>query len=246
VRIVFHYMATIGLAIGVNAGLAAQTAAPGAEGAAKSAVMEASAMQPKAIGETAGETANPIADPKAVVTQGNARFTVLTPELIRMEWAANGKFEDHASFVFLNRRLPAPDFSHQLTEDGKTLTIKTSALTLTYTLTGNGQFTADKLSITLTVDGKSVVWHPGLADPENLQGTTRTLDGAVGSKTREPIEPGLVSRSGWALVDDSARPLFDSTDFRFKEGEKSPWPWVMERPADERPGSYVLLLRLWP
>jgi hypothetical protein len=69
-------------------------------------------------------------------------------------------------------------------------------------------------------------------------GTTRTLDGARGAKTEEPIEQGLVSRSGWALVDDSTRPLFDSTDFRFLEGEKSPWPWVMERPANEKPGSY--------
>ena len=43
---------------------------------------------------------------------GKARFTVLTPELIRMEWAADGKFEDHASFVFINRRLPVPKFSN--------------------------------------------------------------------------------------------------------------------------------------
>ncbi|MFZ2024639.1 MAG: hypothetical protein WAV06_23050, partial [Terracidiphilus sp.] len=34
---------------------------------------------------------NPVADPKAVVTVGNARFTVLTPQLIRMEWSADGK-----------------------------------------------------------------------------------------------------------------------------------------------------------
>src|SRR5271169_4891930 len=54
---------------------------------------------------------SPVADPKAVVTLGHARFTVLTPELIRMEWAVNGKFEDHASFVFLNRKLPVPKFS---------------------------------------------------------------------------------------------------------------------------------------
>ena len=40
-------------------------------------------------------------------------------------------------------------------------------------------------------------------------------------------------------MDDSARPLFDSTDFRFLDGEKSPWPWVMERPAREQPGSYT-------
>ena len=102
---------------------------------------------------------------------------------------------------------------------------------------GDGHFTADNLSIKLTVDGKQVVWHPGDTDPENLQGTTRTLDGARGDKTGEPIEPGLVSRSGWALVDDSTRPLFDSADFRFLQGEKSPWPWAMERPAAEKPGS---------
>src|SRR5579859_5655332 len=240
VRIVLHYVATICLAIGVSVGLAAQTAALGAEGAAKSAAMEASAMQPKVV----GETANPVADPKAVVTQGNARFTLLTPELIRMEWAADGKFEDHASFVFLNRRLPTPKFEQQLEriDASQQLTIKTSALTLTYTSVStpgaDNRFSEKNLAIKLSVDGKDVVWHPGLADPENLQGTTRTLDGALGSKTREPIGEGLVSRSGWALVDDSTRPLFDSANFSFKEGEKSPWPWVIERPAGERQDLY--------
>src|SRR6202167_568667 len=53
---------------------------------------------------------DPVADPRSVVTTGHARFTVLTPQLIRMEWAADGKFEDHASLVFLNRRLPVPLF----------------------------------------------------------------------------------------------------------------------------------------
>ena len=27
-----------------------------------------------------------------------------------MEWAADGKFEDHASLVFLNRNLPSTEF----------------------------------------------------------------------------------------------------------------------------------------
>jgi alpha-glucosidase len=53
----------------------------------------------------------PVADPRAIVTAGHARFTVLTPQLIRMEWAADGKFEDHASLVFLNRKLPVPKFT---------------------------------------------------------------------------------------------------------------------------------------
>ena len=182
------------------------------------------------------ETTNPIADPKAIVMLGKARFTVLTSQLIRMEWAADGKFEDYASFVFLNRRLPVPKFERS--ESGGKLTIKTSELSLSYSPSGDGRFTPESLLIELTVDGKPVTWHPGDADPDNLQGTTRTLDGALGSKTREPIEQGLVSRSGWALVDDSTRPLFDSADFSFKEGEKSPWPWAIERPSGERQDWY--------
>jgi alpha-glucosidase len=181
---------------------------------------------------------DPVADPNAVVTLGNARFTVLTPQLIRMEWAADGKFEDHASFVFLNRHMPVPDFEKTFANGFQKLTIKTSALTLTYSPSADGRFKPDNLSISLTVDGKPVVWHPGLVDPNNLQGTTRTLDGARGDQTKEPIEPGLVSRSGWALVDDSTRPLFDSADFRFLQGEKSPWPWAIERPAGERQDWY--------
>jgi Glycosyl hydrolases family 31 TIM-barrel domain/Glycosyl hydrolase family 31 C-terminal domain/Domain of unknown function (DUF5110) len=184
---------------------------------------------------------NPVADPKAIVTVGNARFTVLTPQLIRMEWSAESKFEDHASLVFINRHLPVPktEVAHDGPANGGMLTIKTDALELKYAATGDGHFTADNLSITLTVDDHPVTWHPGLEDSENLQGTTRTLDGALGSKTKEPIGQGLISRSGWALVDDSTRPLFDSTDFRFLSGEKSPWPWAIERPATEKPGSYT-------
>jgi alpha-glucosidase len=187
---------------------------------------------------------DPVADPAAVVKIGNGRFTILTPQLIRMEWAADGKFEDHASFVFINRRMPVPKFSQMVgftngdRDMRRRLTISTSALTLIYQPEGDGRFRPDNLFIEFTVDGKEVVWHPGLADPENLQGTTRTLDGARGAKTGEPIESGLISRSGWALVDDTTRPLFDSADFRFQNGEKSPWPWAMERPANEKPGSY--------
>ncbi len=191
-------------------------------------------------GHAAPPADNPVADPRAVVTLGHARFTVLTDQLIRMEWSATDKFEDHASLVFINRHLPAPHFIHAVSgkEPNQKLTIKTAALTLTYIPSGGGRFTADDLSVQLDVAGKLAVWRPGLSDPENLEGTTRTLDGALGSKTKEPIEPGLLSRSGWSLVDDTTRPLFDSSDFRFLEGEKSPWPWVMERPADEEPGKY--------
>lgn len=208
-------------------------------------LLSTAAVLEPAVQPSRGEAVtDPVADPKAVVTFGNARFTVLTPQLIRMEWAADGKFEDHASFVFLNRHLPVPKFEHQYEEMGMSqhLVIKTTALKLTYNPVSkpgaDNRFTPENLSIELTLDGKQIPWHPGMTDPENLMGTTRTLDGALGDKTKEPIEQGLVSRSGWAVVDDSSRPLFDSADFTFKEGEKSPWPWVIARPAGEHQDWY--------
>jgi len=191
------------------------------------------------LSSTPEEAANdPIADPKAIVTLGKARFTVLTPQLIRMEWAEDGKFEDHASFVFINRRFPVPPFSHEVTAGNSKLTIKTDALTLVYSPSGDGRFTSDNLSVALAVDGKPVGWRPGAIDPDNLKGTTRTLDGAFGNKTKEPIGNGFISRTGWAVEDDSGRPLFDSADFRFLDGEKSVWPWVMERPEGLRQDFY--------
>jgi alpha-glucosidase (family GH31 glycosyl hydrolase) len=188
--------------------------------------------------------ANPVADPRAVVVIGHARFTVLTPEMVRMEWAADSKFEDHASLVFINRRLSVPDFEKHLEQSntGQTLTLKTGALELKYTAaTGtDGKFNADDLSIAFTLNGKLCVWHPGTPDAGNLLGTTRTLDGARGDKTKEPIDPGLISRDGWTLVDDSTRPLFDSANFKFSQGAQSPWPWVMSRPAGDRQDWYFL------
>jgi alpha-glucosidase (family GH31 glycosyl hydrolase) len=184
----------------------------------------------------------PVANPKAVVMLGHARFTVLTPQLIRMEWSADGKFEDHASLVFLNRDMPVPSFTHTVRHgaNGDMLTLSTDALRLTYdaTQSGDGKFTADDLQVRFQLDGKEVAWHPGLRAMGNLQGTTRTLDGARGDHTAEPIGQGLISRDGWVVVDDSKRPLFDSTDFQFKQGEDSPWPWVMPRPAGDRQDWY--------
>ncbi|HEU5452636.1 MAG TPA: TIM-barrel domain-containing protein [Terriglobales bacterium] len=165
---------------------------------------------------------NPVADHKAMVVVGNARFTVLTPQLIRMEWAEDGKFEDHASMVFINRRLPVPAFTRG--EDGGWVTIKTAQLLLKYKK-DSGKFTGENLSVEFTMKGQPLAWHPGMAETGNLGGTLRTLDGVKGS---EPLPPGLLSRDGWTLVDDSGAPLYDDSD----------WPWVMERPQGNRQDWY--------
>jgi len=178
----------------------------------------------------------PVANPRAVVTTAHARFTILTPQLIRMEWAADAKFEDHASLVFLNRNLPVPEFTHESANGGSTV-IQTSALKLVYT-PGNsdGKFAPDNLSIAFSLNGKDMVWKPGMPDTGNLLGTTHTLDRIKGSDVQ--LEPGLISSDGWAVVDDSTRQLFDSDDFSFASGESSAWPWVTARPAGDRQDWY--------
>lgn len=165
---------------------------------------------------------NPVADPKAAVTFGQARFTILTPQLIRMEWAENGKFEDHASLVFINRRMPVPAYKKNF--HGIWLILETEKLALKYKI-NSGKFTKDNLSVQFNLDGKTVVWRPGREAKGNLRGTIRTLDGVEGSTS---LEQGLVSRDGWVLVDDSKQPLFDKSD----------WPWAMARPEGNRQDWY--------
>ena len=157
---------------------------------------------------------DPIADASAVVTSGKARFTVLTPQLLRIEWASSGKFEDRATLAFVNRKLPVPKFTTRTTSDGL-LTIQTSAVTLSYEV--GKPFGAATLSVVpATSDSKVTKWTPGAPSSGNLLGTIRSLD-MIGAESLNCTEVqnvtvhgeslhcewGLVSRDGWSLVDDT-------------------------------------------
>ena len=147
---------------------------------------------------------DPVANPQAVITSGSARFTVLTPEMIRIQYSADGRFEDRATFGVVNRRLPVPAFK-QTQKDG-ILEIKTSALTLRYKVGGvidASQRSPEVLNIKMKLNGRDILWYPGKDDAMNLKGTTRTLDGSMGDNKREQLENGLLSRAGWAVIDES-------------------------------------------
>ncbi|MDP4173981.1 MAG: glycoside hydrolase family 31 protein [Bacteroidota bacterium] len=169
---------------------------------------------------------DPSSDPKSLVTSGNARFTVITPQLIRMEYSDNGKFEDHASFVVINRKLDPPKYS--LKEKDGWLEINTEKLKLEYKK-NSGKFSSNNLRITFQLNNKQVTWHPGMKNEHNLKGTTRTLDGWNGGSP-DRLEDGVVSRDGWYLLDDSKSFLFDNSD----------WNWVMKRPDEELQDWYFL------
>jgi len=142
----------------------------------------------------------PLADPAAIVTGPNVRFTVLTSRLIRLEYSPAGQFEDRPSQVFWYRRQPVPAFKTTQTADR--IEIDTDDLHLHYRVNPAG-FTPQTLSIQLKKSG--VTWHYGDKDPANLLGTGRTLDQRDGPM---PLEPGLISRTGWSVLDDSRSLVF--------------------------------------
>lgn len=146
--------------------------------------------------------ADPVANSEAVVIGEHYRITVLTEGLVRLEYAEDGVFEDRASTFALNRALPVPAF--RVIETGGHLEIVTSRFRLTY---DRGPFTTSGLSVAVGggLTAYHSVWRHG-QEPETLGGTARTLDGADGAVA---LDPGVVSRNGVAVLDDSSSFLFD-------------------------------------
>ena len=152
----------------------------------------------------AQDTLDPVADPAAVVVSGNARFTVLTSRMIRIEYSSTRQFEDRATFAIVNRRLPVPSYTTEET-DGY-LYIRTADVTLRYKVGSVIQPTdkkPDNLMITFPLNGFTCTWYPGKDDALNLLGTNRTLDTAWGDNARNKLEKGLISRAGWSVIDES-------------------------------------------
>jgi alpha-glucosidase (family GH31 glycosyl hydrolase) len=176
---------------------------------------------------TPAQTINPVADPKAIVINNEARFTVLTSQMIRLEWSEDKKFEDQATLVFINRSLPVPQFVSKVEinpEGSSWLIIQTEKMKLSYKV-NSGSFNSENLNINFEFNNSLSTWHPGIKDTANLFGTIRTLDAIKGAT---PLDPGILSRDGWTLIDDSKRPLFVEND----------WDWVLSRPEGNRQDWY--------
>ncbi|PVH81593.1 glycoside hydrolase family 31 protein [Cadophora sp. DSE1049] len=164
----------------------------------------------------------PVANPKSIVQGPNYRFTILTDRLFRYEWAEDGTFEDRASTFAINRELPVPKFRVVDREDE--LEIITSHFHLSYDkkrFSSSGLMASFSAKITLW----GAQWRFGSGrQRENLGGTARTLDEVDG---RCDMGEGVISRFGYAEIDDSKSMLFDGKGF------------VAGRPAGDRVDGYV-------
>jgi alpha-glucosidase (family GH31 glycosyl hydrolase) len=136
------------------------------------------------------------------VKVGNqARFTVITPGCIRMEFSESGRFIDEPTLFAYDRNTKYNDFKVFKTDSN--YIIETSAIKIIYRPDGNN-FSAQNLKIVVKQDSLSIMWVPGTKNIANLGGTLRTVDGI---SQKIDLGEGLLSRDGWYLLDDSKRPL---------------------------------------
>ncbi len=164
--------------------------------------------------------ATPHANPEAVLTGPHWRVTVLTDGLLRLEWSNDGGFEDRASTFAWHRDLPVPPF--QVIDGEDHLEVLTERLHLRY---DRGPFSASGLSVQARgrISNHRSTWRYGTT-PRALGGTARTLDDVDG---RIALEPGITSRDGVGVLDDSRSFLF--TD----DG------WIAPREGEDRLDLYV-------
>ena len=163
---------------------------------------------------------SPVAHDAAVVQGDGFRVTVLTSGLVRVEWAADGRFEDRASTFALHRDLPVPAF--RVVHGAEVLEVLTDRLHLTYDRR-RPSASGLKVDVLGGTRGWHSTWRYGDEDA-SLHGTARTLDVVDG---RTPLGPGVVAVGGVAVLDDSDSFLLT------EDG------WVAPRPEGDRADLYV-------
>ena len=163
-------------------------------GAAAAAIFDTAA----ALGAKASPP-QPLADPAALVfCDAAARFTLLSPILVRAEYSESGAFEDRPSLAFVNRRLPVP--AHSVANASSSawcnISLSVSGMVVSYKKAA-GSFTTHELLVHAK-DG-SLVWS-SMADNEgpskNLGGTVYDLKGQSGDLCGAEMEAQGICPAG--------------------------------------------------
>ena len=152
---------------------------------------------------------HPAMNPVTTLQGEHWRIGLITESLVRLEWSDSGVFEDNASLMAIERNfMPAGAVEFSAGERDGLLVVETSALRLTY---DRKPFSKEGLTIVVkgVPDSQFNTWHYGDDPKGNLGGTARTLDEADGAI---PLGQGVISRDGWAVLDDSASNVFVTAD----------------------------------
>lgn len=146
------------------------------------------------------------------VKDGKARFEVITPSLIRLEFADDGRFENRRTQTTAGRLRTRTRFRTSVRKGERV--IRTSRVTLRWKR--GRRFSADTLRVRI---GRRVVNPAPGPNPAPLGGWRRSLDLVDGPR---PLHEGVLSREGWYVLDDSTTALMTGDWFapRASRGDK--------------------------
>ena len=133
---------------------------------------------------------------------GNSRFTFITDQLVRMEYAQNGHFLDDPTLFAIDRSTECKDV--KVEEKSKDhYVLSTPVMRIEYYADGF-PFGQTNLHVYFKngEEAKEKHWYIASRQSKNLLGALTTLDEVDGPVDRQE---GLLSRDGWYLINDTGK-----------------------------------------
>ena len=172
--------------------------------------------------------AHPAMNPDSVIQGDHWRIGLITDALVRFEWSDSGRFVDDATQMAMVRDFgEKPEFT--VAERNGWLEIDTPSLHISY---NQRKFSPEGLYATVKhVNAIENTWHYGDVQRRNLGGTYRTLDEANG---RIPVDPGVNSTDGWAIIDDSkSNVIRETAEVNGNHNDFGTWATPKEEPTTD-------------
>lgn len=148
-----------------------------------------------------------ISDKESYIIGNKYRFTVLSPRLIRLEYSADGIFEDRPTALVINRSFPKVNYS--ITESETLIQIATEVFTLTYVKDKELKSSTLSSNIKAVINNTKIEWQLNNPEAKNLRSINFSIDSI---KDKIILDKGLYSLDGFCIIDDSSNPVLDEND----------------------------------
>lgn len=146
------------------------------------------------------DTAKAIADPKSIIKGKKYRITVLTERLVRLEYNAEGLFQDQPTELIWFRNFAVPEF--KIHEDSRFLEITTKYFKLSYVKEKpfKGSLFNQTANLKVELSGTECLWYYGHPEVRNYGSPSMALDSHDGNLK---MTKSLYSLDGFVSINDS-------------------------------------------